>query len=77
MAHAAYYLVLAEASEIGLKTADQDTWLDRLEAANPNLRAALRWALDSHATGSGAAPLRGAGTLLVHARPSERRAAMG
>lgn len=41
---AAYYLALAEEGEIGLKGAEQATWLERLEQEHDNLRAVLRTA---------------------------------
>jgi non-specific serine/threonine protein kinase len=44
-AHAAYYARLAAQAEPQLTGADQVTWFDRLEAEQPNLRAALGWAI--------------------------------
>jgi predicted ATPase len=46
-AHAGYYLALAEEAEPGLTTAEQMRWLDLLEREHNNLRAALRWSVDS------------------------------
>jgi tetratricopeptide (TPR) repeat protein len=45
--HALYYLELAERAEAGLVGADRTRWLVSLDAEDDNLRAALRWALDS------------------------------
>ncbi len=42
--HLAYFTRLAEESEAKISTAEQLTWLDRLETENDNLRAAMRWA---------------------------------
>ncbi|MEP7104400.1 MAG: AfsR family transcriptional regulator, partial [Chloroflexota bacterium] len=38
----AYYADLAEHAESGLRSREQSRWLDRLEAARPNLREAIR-----------------------------------
>ena len=39
--HAMYYLNLAEAAELELRGVNQTAWLDRLQAEQPNFRAAL------------------------------------
>ncbi len=43
--HLACFLCLAEQAEVELHRRDQERWLDRLEAENDNLRAALEWAI--------------------------------
>jgi hypothetical protein len=43
--HAVEYLTLAQRAEPWLRTAQQLTWLHRLDAEQDNLHAALRWAL--------------------------------
>ncbi len=58
--HATSYLRLAQAAEPKLFGADQLIWLKRLEAEHDNLRAALRWFLDS----VDAAALHLSGTLV-------------
>jgi predicted ATPase len=59
-AHAHYYLWLAEEAEPNLLGADQGLWLDRLEREDGNLRAGLRWLLE---TGDGAMAIRFGGSL--------------
>jgi predicted ATPase/DNA-binding SARP family transcriptional activator len=46
-AHAAYFVTLAEAAESELRGPGQVMWLKRLEDEHDNLRAALRWTLQS------------------------------
>jgi DNA-binding CsgD family transcriptional regulator/tetratricopeptide (TPR) repeat protein len=60
-AHARYYLSLAEQAELRLIVAGSATWIDRLAAELPNLRAAVTWALE---TSRSEAVLHLAGTLL-------------
>ena len=45
--HAGYYLALAEEAEPRIKGRDQVEWLDRLEAENDNLRAAIGRSLEA------------------------------
>jgi hypothetical protein len=45
--HAGYYLALAEEAEPRIKGHEQIEWLDRLEAENDNLRAAIGWSLEA------------------------------
>jgi predicted ATPase/DNA-binding CsgD family transcriptional regulator len=45
--HAGYYLALAERADPELRGRDQLTWRRRLDAEQDNLRAALRWLLDT------------------------------
>ncbi len=52
--HLDHVLALVTAADDGLRSAGQAEWLRRLSASLPDLRAALRWALD------GGAPARGA-----------------
>ncbi|WP_285659232.1 LuxR C-terminal-related transcriptional regulator [Actinomycetospora sp. NBRC 106375] len=61
-AHCRTFLDLAERAEPALTGADQLAWLDRLQAEQPDLRAALSWAT-SDGSGGGAAALRLAAAL--------------
>jgi predicted ATPase/class 3 adenylate cyclase len=45
--HAEHFLGLALEAEPHLTADDQGTWLDRCEVEHPNIRAALRWAIDA------------------------------
>jgi predicted ATPase/DNA-binding XRE family transcriptional regulator len=44
--HARYYRDLAESVPQGLRPVSDQAWLDQLDAEAPNLRRAIRWALD-------------------------------
>ncbi|HET6771569.1 MAG TPA: hypothetical protein VFH75_08010, partial [Actinomycetota bacterium] len=57
--HAAYFLALAESAEPELTLRDPG-WLDRLEREHDNLRAALRWSID---TGEAETGMRIAGAV--------------
>jgi predicted ATPase/DNA-binding CsgD family transcriptional regulator len=58
--HASFYLALVEEAEPKLRGAEQIDWIERLEAAAPNLRVALAWLRDSRDAARG---LRLAGAL--------------
>jgi predicted ATPase/DNA-binding CsgD family transcriptional regulator len=45
--HATFFLVMAEEAYPKMRSAERSTWLMRLEADHDNLRAALRWTLES------------------------------
>ncbi len=59
--HADFYLRLAETAEPHLSCPERDEWLERLERAHDNLRAALAWS--SSENGAAQAGLRLAGAL--------------
>jgi predicted ATPase/DNA-binding CsgD family transcriptional regulator len=60
--HATFFLAVAEQSDLSLRSAEQSTWRRRLEVEHDNLRAALRWTLESQEAEMG---LRLAGALLL------------
>jgi predicted ATPase/DNA-binding CsgD family transcriptional regulator/DNA-binding XRE family transcriptional regulator len=74
LAHAWYYLKLAEQAESELRGPKQEAWLARLELEHANLRSALHWTLMQHqrelALGLGAALWR---FWYLHAYFSEGR----
>jgi len=45
--HSSLFLGVAEEAELQLRGREQKRWLDQLEVEHDNLRAALRWAVDS------------------------------
>ena len=51
--HLEFYVQLAERAEPLLQGTEQKQWLDRLEAEDDNLRAALAWSLDGGAVTQG------------------------
>jgi predicted ATPase/DNA-binding NarL/FixJ family response regulator len=59
-AHAEYFLRLAEAADPKLRSAEQNVWMNHLLNEYDNMRAALRWAID---TEEAALALRLAGAL--------------
>jgi non-specific serine/threonine protein kinase len=46
--HLAYFLTWAETSALKLQSSEQALWLERIEQEHANLRATLRWAMESH-----------------------------
>lgn len=62
---AEYCLHLAELAEGRLRGPEQGYWLRRLEVELPNIRAALRWCLDSADPGHHTTALRLAGALTL------------
>jgi predicted ATPase/DNA-binding NarL/FixJ family response regulator len=65
-AHAHYYLRLAEEIEPHLMETEQGRWLERLEREHDNLRAALRWSLESEQAGPGPEMALWLGGALAH-----------
>ncbi|MFF4324131.1 BTAD domain-containing putative transcriptional regulator [Streptomyces sp. NPDC001568] len=65
--HLTHHLALAESAAPRLRTADQQTWLERLDTEAANLRAALAHALTTDTAGptTGAAPADAALRLVV------------
>lgn len=47
LAHALYFLELAETAKRGMYSSEQARWLNRLETEHDNLRVSLRWIADS------------------------------
>jgi predicted ATPase/DNA-binding CsgD family transcriptional regulator len=68
--HADYLLALAETAERGLTGPDQGLWLRCLELERENMRAALRWSVESRDAGLGT-------RLVVALRPWYRNARAG
>jgi predicted ATPase/DNA-binding CsgD family transcriptional regulator len=62
-AHATFYLQLAEEADPKLRSAEQASWYRRLEVEHDNLRAALRWMVESQAPEAPELALRLAGAL--------------
>jgi tetratricopeptide (TPR) repeat protein len=60
LAHARYFLELAEEAVPSLISGERDTWLDRLTVEHDNMRAVLAWSLEELKIGGplGAAELR-------------------
>ncbi len=67
--HATFFLQLVEEAEPKLRSAEQDTWRRQLEVEQDNLRAALRWTLESQEAEMG---LWLAGALLAFWRSSNQ-----
>lgn len=49
--HAEYFTEFVEAAQTRLRGAERTSWLERLEAANDNLRSALVWLIERQDTG--------------------------
>ncbi|MFL5659644.1 MAG: tetratricopeptide repeat protein [Ktedonobacteraceae bacterium] len=67
--HAIFFLRLSEEAEPKIRSAEQSTWRKRLEVEQDNLRAALRWTLESQEAEIG---LWLAGALLAFWRASNQ-----
>src|SRR5262249_46620713 len=59
--HRDWFLELAEQAEQGLKGSDQAEWVERLDAEDDNLRAALAWSRERHEAEAGLRLLGGLG----------------
>ena len=46
-AHATYFLLFAQRAAAAMQTAEKKPWLEQLSAEHDNLRATLRWAIDT------------------------------
>jgi non-specific serine/threonine protein kinase len=51
--HLHHYLELAEKAQLKIRSAEQSTWLNKLEIEHDNLRAALAWSLESRSINEG------------------------
>jgi len=67
--HATFFLRLSEEAEPKIRSAEQSPWRKRLEVEHDNLRAALRWTLESQEVETG---LQLAGALLAFWRVSSQ-----
>ena len=74
--HALYYLSLAHEAARAVGGPHEHAWLAVLEAEQDNLRAALRWALDSGQAALGLENLGSTEGVLATPRPPERRPAL-
>jgi predicted ATPase len=66
--HAGYFAALAEEAEPKLRSAEQLTWLDRLEEEHNNLRAALAWCQEAGDRAETGLQMAGALWLFWHIR---------
>jgi tetratricopeptide (TPR) repeat protein len=53
LAHAEWWIAMAEVAEPGLVGPDRDRWILELQRSHDNIRGALRWALDTGHPGPG------------------------